>query len=346
MRSSSYLLSLCLPMLGLYGLWFGGASLLLLPVAAFVAIPVVELFIDGRGSREDDLTGVHRLGHDLVLLLAFMIVWVAWCLLLYKLSTEVTSWASGLGHVLVAGILFGSFGINVAHELGHRREAAMVNLSQALLIPSFYMHFFIEHNRGHHRWMATPRDPATARKGETLYGFWARSVVGGWLNAWKIESHRLRGKGLRGRIVQNQMLQFQLLQTAFAVAVGVFFGAAALVGWVCAAIIGFLMLETVNYVEHYGMLRAVLPDGRYERVTARHSWTSDHPISRALLFELPRHADHHAHSGRPYGALRHFSDAPQLPTGYAGMLLLASVPPLFWRVMERQMEKEADRLAA
>ena len=142
------------------------------------------------------------------------------------------------------------------------------------------------------------------------------------------------------------MLHFQVLQVAVITAVGLVFGGTVVVGWVGAAVFGFLLLETVNYVEHYGMLRAVLPSGRFERVAARHSWTSDLPISRAILFELPRHADHHAHAGRPYGALRHFADAPQLPTGYAGMVLLALVPPLFCRVMDQQLEREARRLVA
>ena len=125
-----------------------------------------------------------------------------------------------------------------------------------------------------------------------------------------------------------------------------FLGPVALIGWVGAAVVGFLLLETVNYVEHYGMQRELLPNGRYERVSRRHSWTSDHPVSRALLFELPRHADHHAHAGRPYGSLRHFSDAPQLPTGYAGMVLLALVPPLYFRVMDEAIDRETVRLAA
>ena len=141
------------------------------------------------------------------------------------------------------------------------------------------------------------------------------------------------------------MLHVQLIQLVAALVAGIGLGWSVLLGWVSSAIVGFLLLETVNYVEHYGMLRKQGPDGRYERVTRKHSWTSDHPISRALLFELPRHADHHAHAGRPYGSLRHFDDAPQLPTGYSGMVMLALVPPLYFRVMDRAIEQETQRIA-
>ena len=141
------------------------------------------------------------------------------------------------------------------------------------------------------------------------------------------------------------MLHFQLLQLCALTTVGAVFGLTVVVGWIASAALGVLLLELVNYVEHYGLVREKLPNGKYERVSPRHSWTADHPISRALLFEVPRHADHHAYSARPYGALRHFSDAHQLPTGYSGMVLLALVPPLFFRVMDRQLEAEQQRLA-
>ncbi len=346
MSSLGYIMSLIFPATALFGLWAGGWSTLLFPVVAFGLVPLVELFIDGRGANGDhDRTGQHRIFHDLVLATGFLMAWAGWGLLMYQFSQPGLELVDAAGLILCAGILFGALGINVAHELGHRREKHFQFLAKALLILPMYMHFFIEHNRGHHRRVATPEDPATSRKGEIVYSFVFRSVIFGWLSAWSIEAHRLRNKGLWAHIKQNQMLHFQLTQLCAVIAVAMILSPYIAAGWVASAVVGFMLLEVVNYVEHYGLVREKLPNGKYERVSPRHSWTSDHPISRALLFELPRHADHHAYPARPYGSLRHFSDAHQLPTGYSGMVLLALVPPLFFRVMDRQLESEQYRLA-
>ena len=345
MRPSAYIIPMVFPLVGLWGLYSGGLATALLPVVAFVLIPAVELFVHGRGSDEFGEGGEHTGAHDMVLGFGYIMVWLGYFLLMDRLVTGTPSILHTAGLVMCSGILFGAVGINVAHELGHRRNKWVRGLGQALLFPSFYMHFTIEHNKGHHRWMATPKDPATARKGELLYAFWFRSTIGGWFSAWEIEAHRLRNKGWLNHLKHNQMLHVQAIQFVVAAAITVMFGWAVLAGWIAAAIVGFLLLETVNYVEHYGMLREKGANGRYERVTRKHSWTSDHPVSRALLFELPRHADHHAHAARPYGSLRHFDDAPQLPTGYAGMVLLALVPPLYFRVMDRAVELETQRIA-
>lgn len=341
-----YLIPMIFPALGLVGLWYGGASLWLLPLTVFGLLPSIEVFVTGRGTEIDHSGGVHKKMHDAMLVAAFVMVWAVWAMLMYQLNVSQSGPWERVGMMCCAGIVFGGLGINVAHELGHRPTKSMQLLAQILLLPSLYTHFFIEHNRGHHRRMATPEDPATARLGEALYAFWIRSTVGGWLSAWQIESRRLRNKGWTAHIRGNLMLHLQFLQVLCLVASAMAFGVGVTVCWVGSAIIGFLMLETVNYVEHYGLVRKQLPNGKYERVTKAHSWTSDHPLSRALLFELPRHADHHAHAGRHYAALRHFSDAPQLPTGYAGMVLLALVPPLFKTVMDQQLSSEELRQAS
>ncbi len=346
MRSWVYTIPLIFPLAALYGLWSGGIATLLVVALDFVLVPLLDLVWKGRGERTDGLGGDHRVGHDAVLFVGSILCWFGFGLLLVQLSAGIPDAAEFLGLMLCAGILFGATGINIAHELGHRPSIVVSRFGQGLLLPSLYMHFTIEHNRGHHRWMATPRDPATARRGESLYAFWYRSVVGGWLSAWHIEADRLQGRGIRAHLTSNQMLHVQVIQVAACALVGGFLGPLVLLGWLGAALVSILLLETVNYIEHYGMQRALLPNGRYERVSRRHSWTSDHPMSRALLFELPRHADHHAHAGRPYGALRHFADAPQLPTGYAGMVLIALVPPLYFKLMDQTVDREQARLAA
>lgn len=341
-----YFIAVGFPLTAVLGLWSGGLSTFAFPALAFVAVPMAELLAPGLGSKESAPGGQHRTAHDVVLIHAFVMVWLGMGLMLWQSGSVVLGSLEWAGLVLCAGVLFGAIGINVAHEMGHRSSKVYQTLAKVLLLPALYTHFFIEHNRGHHRHIATPADPATARRDEIVYAFWFRSVTGGWLSAWRIEGHRLQRHARWKRVVNNQMLRLQLMQVMAIVAVGIGLGSAALITWLTSAVVGFLLLETVNYVEHYGLLRERLPNGRYERVAPKHSWTSDHPISRALLYELPRHADHHAYAGRPYGSLRHFSDAPQLPTGYAGMILLALVPPVYKRLIHAQLDSEAIRLAS
>ena len=306
----------------------------------FVLVPVVDMIVSGRGTDEDGLGGEHVMGHDAVLFIGSILCWLGFGLLLVQRTPESGVWEL-LGLMLCGGILFGATGINIARawasSIAHRQPVWSGSLCQPL---------HALHHRATRASSLDGHDPATARRGEVLYTFWFRSVIGGWLSAWRIEAKRLKGRGLGAHLRGNLMLHSPAIQALACALVGILLGPVALVGWVGAAIVGFLLLETVNYVEHYGMQRELLPNSRYERVSRRHSWTSDHPVSRALLFELPRHADHHAHAGRPYGSLRHFADAPQLPTGYAGMVLLALVPPLYFKVMDDAIDRETVRLAA
>jgi alkane 1-monooxygenase len=186
-----------------------------------------------------------------------------------------------------------------------------------------YPHFWVEHNRGHHVRVATDDDPASAARGEALYPFWARSISGGVASAWRLD-RRFCGRAWLG-----------CAAALAAVAVGL--GMVAALAWVGVALVAVLLLETVNYVEHYGLRRARGPDGRWERVGPRHSWNSEHALGRALLFDLTRHADHHAHATRPFHGLRRMEDAPALPTGYPGMILLSLLPPAFFAVMDRRL---------
>jgi len=226
----------------------------------------------------------------------------------------------------------------VAHELGHRTKRWERDLSRALLLTSLYMHFIIEHNRGHHRRVATPDDPASARHGETVYGFWVRSIVYSWLSAWEIEVDRLRKAGERPFGVKNEMIHALVWQGALLLAIVLLFGPEAAVAFVGAALIGILLLETVNYIEHYGLRRVMNAAGTYGRVQHVHSWNSDHLVGRIMLFELTRHSDHHWKASKKYQALQGLEDAPQLPTGYPGMMLLSLAPPLFFGVMHPRLD--------
>jgi alkane 1-monooxygenase len=227
--------------------------------------------------------------------------------------------------------------INTAHELGHKRETTERWLSRVALAQSGYGHFFIEHNRGHHVRVATPEDPASARFGESFYAFWPRTVGGSLRSAWGLERVRLARMGRSPWTLRNDILGAWAMTLALYAALAIVFGPVVLPYLLLQAVIGFSLLEVVNYLEHYGLLRQRREDGRYERTRPEHSWNSNNVASNVLLYHLQRHSDHHANPIRRYQALRHVDEAPQLPTGYAGMIVLAALPPLWRRVMDRRL---------
>lgn len=243
------------------------------------------------------------------------------------------------GLIVSVGLVTGGQGITVAHELGHRRSRQDRLLARLLLVTVCYGHFYIEHNRGHHARVATPDDPATARFGETLYAFLPRALWGSLRSAWRLEAARLgrRGRPLFGP--HNQMLWFAAAPVLIGAALFALWGGVALLFFAGQAVVACVLLEAINYVEHYGLVRAVSNAGRLERVDARHSWNAAERLSNACLFNLQRHADHHANPSRPYPLLRDDPAGPQLPTGYPGMLLLAAVPPLWFGVMNPRVQR-------
>jgi alkane 1-monooxygenase len=199
------------------------------------------------------------------------------------------------------------------------------------------MHFFIEHNRGHHKNVSTDLDPASSRYGESVYAFYGRTILGSYRSAWHLEAERLKKKQLPFWSLKNEMLVYQIIQMILIVLIGLVFGLTTLLFFIVGAFIGILLLETVNYIEHYG-LRRKLKGGSFERTMPIHSWNSNHPLGRLILLELSRHSDHHYMASRKYQILRHFDESPQMPTGYPGMLLLSLVPPLWFKVMHKRID--------
>ncbi|WP_137294550.1 fatty acid desaturase [Nocardioides dongxiaopingii] len=234
----------------------------------------------------------------------------------------------------------GGIGINTAHELGHKREANERWLSKIALAQSFYGHFYIEHNRGHHVRVATPEDPASARLGETFYAFWPRTVLGSLRSAWRIEKRRYARRRTQPFHLGNDVLNAWLMSAVLFGALVAWLGVEILPYLVLQAVVAFSLLEVVNFMEHYGMLRQRVGVGerqRYERVDPSHSWNSNNIATNVLLYHLQRHSDHHANPTRRYQTLRDFEESPVLPTGYAGMIVLALVPPLFRRAMDARV---------
>ncbi len=247
------------------------------------------------------------------------------------------SWFGIVGAILNCAYVNG-IGINTAHELGHKREALPRFLAKLTLAPVAYGHFFVEHNFGHHRRVATPEDPASSRYNESFWRFLPRTVIGSLRSAWEIEAQRLARKDLPTWHWRNDVLQAWAMTVVLFAVCTLIWGWPALAFLVVQAALGASLLEVINYIEHYGLKRQQDENGRYERCQPRHSWNSNHTITNVLLYQLQRHSDHHANPTRPYQALRHFDDSPQLPSGYASMMMLAYIPPLWFRVMNPRVK--------
>ena len=238
-----------------------------------------------------------------------------------------------LGLALTVGTVAG-VGINTAHELGHKRDRLERRLSKLALAQTGYGHFYVEHNRGHHSRVSTPEDPASARLGESFWRFLPRTVLGSVRSAWGIAAAAQRRKGQRVLTLRNDVLNAWALSVVLFGGIVAWLGVAVIPFLVVQAVFGFALLEVVNYIEHYGLLRQRVANGRYERCRPTHSWNSNNLASNLVLYHLERHSDHHANPTRRYQSLRNFDDAPQLPSGYALMICLAVVPPLWRRVMD------------
>lgn len=343
-KDSKYLIAYLAPLAGYLGLYFGGWWSLGSIYVGFVAIPILETFLPGTPdnlSPAEESSKLTNRFFDLLLYLNIPILWGLVAYYFHLLGTRPLETYELVCMTLNVGLVVGTIGINVGHELGHRTTQHEQFMSKFLLLSALYMHFFIEHNRGHHKNVATDEDPASARRGEPIYLFWFRSVIGGYLNAWQLESSRLSKMGKAVFSWNNEMLRFQIIQLGYLLTIGL------LLGWnmvgfaVGIAVVGFLMLESVNYIEHYGLRRKKLPSGRYEPVQPQHSWNSDHDLGRIFLYELTRHSDHHFKATRKYQVLRHFEESPQLPMGYPVAILMSFIPPLWFAVMNKRVEVSA-----
>ncbi|MCE5232236.1 MAG: alkane 1-monooxygenase [Mizugakiibacter sp.] len=250
--------------------------------------------------------------------------------------------AGRLGWLLSCGVLGGILAINVAHELIHKPGRLEPFLGGVLLASVGYVGFKIEHVRGHHVHVATPADASSAPLGRSLYAFLPRALLRNAVAAWRLEAARLRARGQAVVSPHNELLRWNALWLAMLAAYALGFGVAGALFFLASGLVAAASLEVINYVEHYGLRRRETAPGRYERVDHRHSWNSSARLTNWLLFHLQRHSDHHAHARRRYQVLRHHDESPQLPAGYAAMFLLALLPPLWRRVMDRRVRAYYD----
>lgn len=328
MTGIRYLLSLLLPASIYLGLLADGYWSFTALGFAFGVVPVLEAVLPTFAANLSEAQRAERLRqpwYDLLVVAQIPLHLGAIALFVNVVPADRANgdFVSLAGHITALGVSCGSLAINVAHELGHRPRAAYQRLAQGLLVTTLYGQFFIDHNLGHHKNVATPEDASTARYGEVLYAFWLRSMIGVWKTAWRLKPR----------------LMAALFGAELAYVLAVYaYEPSALGPLILSALMGILLLETVNYIEHYGLLRQKVSDRRYENAQPAHSWNSNHPLGRFMLFELTRHSDHHANPHKPYPVLDHYDEAPQMPAGYPAMMVLAALPPLWFRVMNPRIQ--------
>lgn len=340
LRALPHLLALAIPLVAGLCIRLGGGWVYA-PLVIFLGlVPMVDLAAGRSHTNPDNRARAslpRRLLYEATLwAYAPVHLWVLWTSLRWLVEHPLP-WPYMVGAVASLGLASGAGGITAAHELMHRfgpagRPARAV--AEVLMSAACYPHFCVEHVFGHHKHVATRRDPATARYGEGLYAFWLRTLVGSVRSARAIEGERVARAGIPRWSLANRNVRHPLLVATLAAIVGIALGPVGLLAFLGHALVAVLFLETINYIEHYGLVRQEIEPGRHERPQAHHSWNASERLTNWLLYNLQRHSDHHDRASVPFRDLKHLDQAPQLPTGYAGMLWIAAVPPLWRRVMD------------
>ncbi|AOE49930.1 alkane 1-monooxygenase [Kangiella sediminilitoris] len=337
---SFFLISAAVPFISL---WLAEANLVTEPVAPYFAvvfffgvIPILDWLL-GKESLNvpEELSSEvsNQSFYKWLTLLTVPAMFAVMIVGLFQVSqASLNNWGK-LGWILNIGIVSGVLAINVAHELVHKNSKFERFCGGLLLSLVCYGGFKVEHVRGHHVNVSTPEDPSSADYNQSIYHFLPRAYWHNITNAWKLESIRLNRKGLSRWSFKNELFTWYALSALWAALSFVFFGWIGLVLFLAQSFVAFTLLEIINYIEHYGLRRTKLDNGKYEYVTHHHSWNSNFFLTNILLIHLQRHSDHHAYPKRRYQVLRHHEDSPQLPAGYATMTLLALVPPLWKKVM-------------
>ncbi len=341
-----YLAVFAAPVGGFAAIYLNGIYSYLIPFTNFFLIPILDILLPESklnltAEEEED-----RKNHKLFDWLLYISVLIQFSLLFYFLyvitTRDVALWEI-IGKVWSFGIVTAVLAINAAHELGHRTKKYEQFMAKALLLTSLYMHFYIDHNRGHHKNVGTPLDTSTAFRGQSVFRYYLRSVLGAYFSAWRIANNDLRQKNKAIFSLRNEMVQYTIVQFLFCGIIYYLFGWLGLVCFVISSLIGAMVMETINYIEHYGLSRNEISDGKYEKILPIHSWNSDHILGRIMLLELTRHSDHHYKANRKYQILRRFEYSPQLPLGYPGSMVLAWIPPLWFYIMHKKLD-EAEKI--
>jgi alkane 1-monooxygenase len=347
LRRIGFFTSFIIPTLAITGFYLGGSWNYLTVFFSFILIPIVDqaLGLDKSNVSEQHLKAEAE---------EFFYRFVTYCWTYFQLafiiwgcfavtSGKLQGTSAWIGFIVSFSLVTGGIGITVAHELGHKKSKLERFYCKAILMTVCYMHFYIEHNRGHHVYVATPADPATSRKNENAYNFWIRSVTNSYVHAWRLENDSM--KRTNKPFIANEMLWFTILPFIFCGVLTIVFSLIEKhIAWeipvffFSQSFLAFTLLELINYVEHYGIARREISPGRFERVNPLHSWNASHLLSNFFLFQLQRHSDHHASAHKRYQVLNHYDESPQLPFGYPTMIILALIPPLWFRIMNKRLE--------
>jgi len=343
-----YLMAYSIPFSALIGFYFEGYYLFITPLYIFIIIPFIEIILTFFKIDEIETARQNKSVHWIFDIMLYLNIPLVFGLLTYAL-TKVINYEllsiEFLGAIISMGLVVVSNGINVAHELCHRTKTFERFLGKFLLIPSLYMHFYLEHNYGHHLNVATKDDAVTAKYNQPLYSFWISAIRGELLGAIKIQKIRLNKQNISFFSIYNDMFWYSIIQLIYLLIVFIVFSVNGLILTLLVALFSILMFECVNYIEHYGLLRKKLESGRYERVQAKHSWNSNHILGRIVLYELTRHSDHHRIAETKFQNLKSIEESPQLPFGYPTSILLSFIPVLWFKLMNPRVPKEMYQLS-
>ena len=343
MRDLKYLFAYSIPLSVYVSFESMGLGTYTTVMYAFITLPILDLITGNRSENLSEDQADEKKSKwifDIMLYLNLPIVFGLLYLVFIKIETQEHATYELIGLGLSTGILLATNAINVAHELGHRTPYFERFMGKCLYIPCLYMHFYIEHNFGHHMNVATPNDGATAKYNQTVFSFWITSVTKQYTDAWKHQKNILTTKKHYFFSVKNDMLWYHLIQPTYLFGVFYFFSIDTMLFAIASGVVSFLFLESINYIEHYGLRRFKTPSGRYERVQPQHSWNSNFNIGRIVLYELTRHSDHHYKSSKKYQLLNSYEQSPTLPLGYPASILLSFIPPLWFKIMNPLVPKE------
>lgn len=338
MKPWKYLVHLFLPALVIAGYYIDGWGNFLLPACCFLAYPVANLFLSSNGqahSHTHDEVDSKTYSRVALLFVPVLIGSTAWCI--YTASKMGTHAVSYCGLFLSLGIVNGILGFTLAHEFIHRFTKTEQLAGYLLLLQNNYMHYGIEHIRGHHVYACTPEDPHTANIGESLYAYLPRAIITTYTNALKIEAKRLSASTNKKSLLRNRIFLFGIIQIALMLLIFFTLGIAALLFFILQNFIAIVLLHIVNYMQHYGLMRRKSIAGKYEKLGAYHAWNTGRYNSSINLFQLENHADHHMHPNKPFEKLAHKENSPEQPAGYSFMVLLTLVPPLWFKVMNKKI---------